>query len=1116
MVGEATARVKMWYGTGQTLVEAAEQHSLLKQLDDMKLEPVEARSKQTPKKVFTEKGEDPQPQHHATGDEALQEFLDLQQEAASEEKRRLQAEEEEGPDPKRRRPENAGDQAAEDALPGASTADEAEEEAVYKEASDEGKMLDEMYDEVRQRQEQLTKSRMNLGVKQVRTGDEYQESFTEEDIAYQLRIQGYYSGDIPVRARLASKAKGRALKPPLRNETLDEQVITVPTYSKRDYELTMTANYARSKRLLNPKEPDPVSPGVVDVQTLHSEIRFGFSVFAAEKNKRTAGSRYTFRFGEGTCDLSDMAKADSAAKLSERRSNLYRYQTLEPPTQVGTSSASGTAPEIPANEGIHTLEVGSLELSNQPRVLGFPLFESAFLAKASLSSLVYDQEGFVNLLDAANAKTYHRAMRYRFEVMRLWWKLFHNQADLVRGLIELEAFAIDNAGLGEPLRADFSNALNSVIDATKPQMILSIIELGEEGSLQYGKIYPKYLPTDSFDAKKNRNLFKRVDSEPGRPRELTERLQTQPVQLLESYCWPVVMPGMTAPWLDWVAGSKTVTVKTVHNNQDTYEKKIINGVKDRNLQAFQVMRALFGTSLEADYDETVSNMPPAVNDLMNTMLLEAVPDPESRVKNFWLLVEIVSRDLMDAMPYWANAYLCEDLVTHPAEDVGEKERKLAKLKEQIQQTNLDIEVSKQTMSTDPRDELALKHEAEIYDMICKRAEHLDLVYSMTCHSSASSVIWHPYASKMRAERNKDDAVSAHSKTWAQESLHRSILGIYDSSWLCEYYSTNSGPGGAIQRSYDGTQITEGDQEAAALYRQWYSEVYLGLGDDGVAMPGQVVIMTNLVRRGRPVLEDRPGTVQLQGHAATIVARVPRPSTKGKPAFPPFDYLLETQFDFIGTVEDRNAALAARPPEISPANKWQVTLSGSHIFPFRYNNSFRYGDKVEVIELDESSGLKPAAIIRNNKMYRGTDRDKPRRWSVVEMPYYGPPSLLKQAEYDAASDRDKVAQHTKEIGAIVLSEFNQEQFAAESNKDEYLRWPVTLVGDKAVLSPLDEEMPAVTGSMTALNPYRNSKSLGEARNFMFEDKVKLLFRTPTTSALETDDYGGEHACMDERR
>jgi hypothetical protein len=1016
------------------------------------------------------------------------------------------------------------------------------EEATYKEAEAEGQMMDDMFSVLEERKKILRAARQNFDVEKYRKGDLYQESFSEEDVAYQLLTQGAYATDISIKARTEGTKKSRRLVPELQVITEDGVPTVVPTYSKKDYELTMTANYARSKRLLDPKEPDPLEPTKAkDVQTLHSELRFGFSVFAAEKERKPGGTTYPFEFGEGSCDVDDAIKANPDALLGKRRSNLYRYQSLEPPT-----TASGDPATLSAREGMHTIEVGSLELFKQPRKIGYPLFVSPFVEKCSLADLVYDQKGFVDLSDAQNAKKYHRAMRYRFEVMRLWWKLFHNQQDLVRALIEVESMGGDNAAISPTMRAQFSDALQDVIDASRPPMILSIIELGREGSLRYGTIYPRYIQSDDFDIKKNRNLFKLAEPLPeavlvGRLEDENEQTQTQPVQLWENYCWPVVMPGMTRSWLDWVAGATKVVTRKVTPTGVDIEEKIINGVKDRNLQAFQIMRAFFHKDLAADYDTIFTTPTPELKTYQDELLGEAFPDLKERKRNFWLLVEVVSGDLMQAMPYWANSHLCEDLVSHPPEDVQDRSDRVRDLEEEVLSLYIQIEALKSTMDTDPKTDteklVKERQERELYDLTALRAEKLNTIVELTYQSSASSILWMPYASRLRKARDKNDSDALFSKTWAQESLHRCILSIYDNSWLYEYYSTNMGPMGQIQRSYDGTQITEGQKDAAELYRQWFSEVYLELGDDGIALPDQLVVMTNLVKEGMPVLTDKKmkGSVQLQGHVARIVKRTPRPAGARTPAFPPFDYVLETQFDFVGTVAELKAAKAAR--KVSPNNKWMVTLSGLHIMPFSYNHQYRYGDTVEVNELTAAvaTGISEKAIARNNKMFRGTDPAKPLRWSIVEAPYVGPPSVLESygiGEFNADSAKDSYAgaaskspewaKHTVEIGAIVISPFDSDRFEeqSESNKDEYLRWPITLIKDaggvmRSFLAPMDQAVPPVP-AMQSLNPYRISSTKEEVRIFMRPRKVSLVMRSSASSALETDEYGGPHACIEKER
>ena len=74
----------------------------------------------------------------------------------------------------------------------------------------------------------------------------------------------------------------------------------------------------------------------------------------------------------------------------------------------------------------------------------------------------------------------------------------------------------------------------------------------------------------------------------------------------------------------------------------------------------------------------------------------------------------------------------------------------------------------------------------------------------------------------------------------------------------------------------GYPVVEGTTFAADYFRQWFYEFYLGLGENGIGMDDQLVVMTNPVDGGKPVLKSLPGTVQLQGRRARILSKKPRP------------------------------------------------------------------------------------------------------------------------------------------------------------------------------------------------------------------------------------------------
>lgn len=921
----------------------------------------------------------------------------------------------------------------------------------------------------------------------VRKTNPVQDAFEPEDIYYRLLMQGAHATDISIKVR-----KGTKLMPKL-DESDELRVGGVPmlspTYAKRDYELTMTANYARSMRLLDPDEYSTGDNGsAIDFQSLHSEVRFGFAVFENEKSKETAGSRYKFKFGEGSCDVDPKIKEDPAALLNERRANLYRYQTWEPPPDA--------TPNHVVKDEMHTIEVGSLELFKQPRAIGYPMFVSPFVEKSSTRGLVYDGDGTVDLTDVDNRKKYHRAMRYRFEVMRLWWKLFHNQYDAVQKEIFIQSMGGEESKING--YGILNEAFKTITDSTRPSMILSVIELGKEGSLRYGNIYPRYKESDQFDEKKNRNFFQKLDPAPddvmySRVENEHEQMDTEPVQLFESYCWPVVMPGMSNAWLEWVAASRTVKVDG--------EKKVVDDVKYKNSQVYQTMQALFTSHLgvAVDYDTIVQTPPPVLQTYIDRLFQSSERDPERKRKSFWTLVEVISTDLLNAMPYWANSYLCEDLVSHPAEETEEATREKQELEAELESLDLDIEVKERGLkipvetATD-KAEMAARmesrkiQEGKLYNMIHLRAKKRNRLYELTRHSSASSVLWMPYASRVYAARRKNDDDALYSRTWAQECLHRCILSIYDGAWH-ELYSTNTGPMGQVQRSYDGTQIPEGHSVAAELYRQWFAEAYKGLGKKGLALPKQLVIMTNLVGKGgEPVLGDRPGTVQLQGHVARILGRKQKAAGKSESDLPLFEYVLETWFDFVGTKEEFDEAKAGR--KVSPSNKWLVTLSGKHIMPFSYMNQYRYGDIVEVKDVGKiAAEMTPENIERNNLIYRGANASKPFHWSVADSVCFGP---------------------SPDIGSLVLATFDREKPAGDK---DYLRYPIMTQPDasgveRKILNPLDKAVPVVLD----LDTYRlNQKDILVPRRLR-PNKLHLVVESLHADDIdtETEVHGGDHA------
>ena len=918
---------------------------------------------------------------------------------------------------------------------------------------------DAIFTELERREFLMRTTRSQFSTDEFSMSNKYKDAFKPEAVYVSLLMQSQYVTEVAEKTRVDRvnpKAVGEkdskipsTVIPKLKYKSPDGVKMAVPPFAKQDYELSVSTNYCMSKRLLNPHEVEPLDDPEsdpkdkvdMDSQNLHSMVRMGFCVYASEKEMFvTGGSKYTFVGGEGTGDVPYECSTDKNVLRNHRRANLYRYQTNEGP-DFGLEAGDATDESISLDKRAHNIEVSSHLLEYQPRSLGHPLFETPFKAKASLFEVELNEKGIPDLSNSENASKYHVAMRYRFEVVRLWWKLFHHQQDAVIGMIKMLSLKTESrAFLGE------GSIVDDLIDTTRPDMILAVTELGKTGMLKPGTIYPKYKQaTERYDDKSNRNLFEIMhdpdDPNPPRVRNESEHRFTEPVQVYEGDTWPIVKIGMNGSWLDWIG--------------------VKNGINLRNNQAFSLMEAVFEKDLAVDYD-TVFAEPTESMMKHERDVFSVFKDTTYRQAQFWNTFSVIAGDMMDSMPVWANAYLCDDLVTQTPDQAKNVAQMIEKLRAEVALKDTDLRHKMyidSTLPTKTSKDLAFKeiYERKVYFARVKRAQKVEELKALQTHGSASSVVWRPYSSNHREERTSNDNDAPYSISWAQECLHRSILGVYSAGWNYEYYSVDKGISGQQQRCIDGVPFSkmEGERMSADFFRQWYDEVYSGKGDDGLALPGHQVVMNNLVDHGKPTLSDRPGTVQLQGHVARVISRTRRFSG-GVALFPPYEYLLETHFDFSGTSDDDFNA-AKNNNEVSPSGKIMIKLTDENIMPFSYTSPYRYGDAVELLAINISPEVDKNKRHGYYKKF-GFNDDPKKQWIIADVPFLGPPSVLSASiadgglgwgdlgESPSSSYLSAPSEHRAAImtlGSLVLTQhfpILYNNMNAKMNAKDYMRWP----------------------------------------------------------------------------
>jgi len=928
-----------------------------------------------------------------------------------------------------------------------------------------------------------------------------QDAIVDADLFYSLLTQQAHGESISRNLRDPSNAtlyQGEEFEPTATSVDLGtNQPMVVVKQAMKDVDLQMSFDQFNAQRFLNPEEP-----GATDLSKLHGEVEMGFVVYDKEAEEHQGGTQYTFRFGEGTDNLpTELANSKNAEEIRKhRRMNLYKYSS---------------------DLRMNCVEVSWYNLKMQKRSLGYPLFgKSEFLKKCEYDDdILRDGDGFP-VADAENMKKFHRANKYRFEVARLWYKLFNWQQDPVQREIFRQAGFLETAPKKAKNRSQSAKILSNLgnddqIDllerSTKQRMILSVIELGKKGMLAPGKIYPAFKETPRGDIERSENAKSKavsdsssnkdeklqrgrelfvIDEDPEEPNppylaNNTERKAVQSVQLDGAMTWPLVMPAKTFKWLDWISDSKRIP--------------------QRNQETWGFFQALFSNNLGVDYMHIWKNTPSELLNIIKEKGGGFLPPEKQRLYVFEIFSQITT-DLIDAMPFWANAYLCEDLVGKEADEQAQTQAKIdtleKQLDEELEKVGKNIKVSIDVMN-DPeykskypqktRDD----NEADLYNLEVEASSLRYKKLKLTTQRSSASVNWSPYASRMDQSRDREDNDAQQAKSWAHEQLMRSVTNIYVNE--NRSYTVENVYGQRPPRSYDRTLIVEGSSVAADWYRQWYYEVYRKLGNDGIGRVNQLVIMTNLVESGRAVLKQLPGTVQLQGHCARILERN---LIKGDKLLPVYTYKLETQFHFNGTEKQKEAERKAG--RLSVNDKIVVNLDGGHIWPFSYTQALRYGDRLEFEKIipepdDDENDLKMIAL--NNQIFRGEDDSNPKIWCAVELPYFGPPSVLEAygwGKYHFEQGKsykqapESLRKTINSIGNVVFTAFDTEGLdeTNKSVKDEYMRFPVTQdVDGNYYIQPLSDNV-TIPPSLGKLNTFRNIPK-GKKRLSLRVSRFKIL-------------------------
>lgn len=568
------------------------------------------------------------------------------------------------------------------------------------------------------------------------------------------------------------------------NPDLEPQMVNgAPTVVSMDHELIMPIDAFIGKRWM-----DPSPTASVKNMSDHVNVSFNFAVFECEANSGRGGS--VKRGVPETWPQDD---------IEDHRRSLYKYPVSEESARCSVA-------------------VSSMALQDQIRDSGLPVFEPGrFVKNCSQDEVIWDQD----TLKPTNIDVWHRANRYRFEVARLWWKLFMDQPEEVRNAIfrNCDMAELEVGTKRDEMNDTVATAVSGTTRTLKEDsvtMILSVIELRDKGTLMTECVVPMLdnVSKEQVDSDGEETTpFEFVDA----PKKTRKLGSFQPVQLALSMTWPVVMPGKTISWLDWSVNNSVMSV--------------------RNMMAYTVLEGLFGDDVASDYDELwqerdEGKINPGIRRIMDNIRPPKSEHTTAELLDIaWDATMTVFDDLVAAMPFWANAHLSMDMVNDPEARVQDLQE-VNRISAELQSNSDSIEATKKLLM----DELDPK-QTEVTQAALRELEIecADLTYRLRKHGTdrnAADVAWLPYASRNTEFILRANADALHSETWAQEQFHRSILEISvseEDGRIADGYSCQGNP-----RNASAKRIQEGSESAAACYRQWYWEVHK---DNGVVVDG---------------------------------------------------------------------------------------------------------------------------------------------------------------------------------------------------------------------------------------------------------------------------------------
>ena len=565
-------------------------------------------------------------------------------------------------------------------------------------------------------------------------------------------------------------------------------------------------------------------------------------------------------------------------------------------------------------------------LMQQDRKLGDTLEgPGTFLKRCNIKDLNLDRNGQTKrpvLHTGHTDKTcpnwvkYTRANRYRMEVARLWYKLFHYQEPEIISRLMYEAQVTTT-----------TDTLSNHEHSGNRPVVLSVIEYGDKGALRLPTILPKYKIVEQSDSV-NSEMYEIEDAEKYEMTLKCDKHGAEPVQSRGDYTWPIQKIGNTREWL-----------------------KFAHDIKSFNRISIAVLDAIFKEDITTSFDWYDGSLPEKVRDIFTTS--GTVAD-ENQV---WYEMEAIFDGIIGAIPIWAQAFLSINLVndewlTSSDSLISNDQSNLEFVKENVKKAEKGLYLKETALArAEKLGQEGLIHVAQGGLDAARTLLWVELtrMHELVRDASPASFVWRAYASdaplwRANEDKEQDEGTST---TWSKTQLHRCVIDI-DTRRVEESGFTHAPPDhqplrymigprltprglATAKRGMDLRTLEAGSVSAHLFYATWYIDKVAG---KGMGNKGQIVTLQDMFTYlNHP---ENPQYIQTQGQWGVVESvKVNDTGLKDKFSIRVISYQF-TEFND----SDIEAGKCDKD-----GNPLLVDVSAECVWPLSYDNDYRYGDVV---------------------------------------------------------------------------------------------------------------------------------------------------------------------------